>query len=63
MHVNINYRISEETGCRFAVVPLEQFTELLERAGEVDTLKTQSHKGRQLSSGRRSAADSASIPK
>ena len=34
----IDYRISEEAGRRFAVVPLEQFTELVERAGEADSL-------------------------
>lgn len=34
----IDYRISEQGGRRFAVVPLEQFTELVERAGEAETL-------------------------
>lgn len=34
----INYRISEEAGRRFAVVPLEQFTQLVERAGDADAL-------------------------
>ena len=38
MNALIDYRISEEAGRRFAVVPLEQFTELMERAGEVEAL-------------------------
>jgi DNA-binding transcriptional regulator YiaG len=38
MSAPIDYRISEEAGHRFAVVPLEQFTDLVERAGEVDAL-------------------------
>ncbi|OHV07485.1 helix-turn-helix domain-containing protein [Kushneria phosphatilytica] len=38
MSAPIDYRISEEAGRRFAVVPLEQFTELVERAGETDAL-------------------------
>lgn len=38
MIAHIDYRISEETGRRFAVVPLDQFTELMERAGEADAL-------------------------
>ena len=38
MSAPIEYRISEEAGRRFAVVPLEQFTALVERAGEADAL-------------------------
>lgn len=38
MNAPIDYRISEDAGRRFAVVPLEQFTELVERAGEADAL-------------------------
>ncbi|MDZ7854526.1 MAG: helix-turn-helix transcriptional regulator [Halomonas sp.] len=38
MSAPIDYRISEEAGRRFAIVPLEQFTELVERAGEADAL-------------------------
>lgn len=38
MSAPIDYRISEEAGRRFAVVPLEQFTELVERAGETEAL-------------------------
>ncbi|MGJ7458160.1 helix-turn-helix domain-containing protein [Halomonas sp. RA08-2] len=36
MTAPVDYRISEEEGRRFAVVPLEQFTELIARAGEAD---------------------------
>lgn len=38
MNAPIEYRIREEAGQRFAVVPLEQFTALVERAGEIDAL-------------------------
>ncbi len=38
MNAHIDYRISEQDGRRFAVMPLEQFTELVERAGEADSL-------------------------
>ena len=38
MNAPIDYRISEEAGRHFAVVPLEQFTDLVERADEVDAL-------------------------
>ncbi|MFB9146959.1 helix-turn-helix transcriptional regulator [Halomonas alkalicola] len=38
MNAPIDYRISEEAGRRYAVVPLEQFTELVEQAGEVEAL-------------------------
>ncbi|MCE8040940.1 helix-turn-helix transcriptional regulator [Halomonas daqingensis] len=38
MNAHIDYHISEQAGRRYAVVPLEQFTELVERAGEVDAL-------------------------
>ncbi len=38
MNVPIDYRISELDGRRFAVMPLEQFTELVDRAGEADAL-------------------------
>lgn len=38
MNAHIDYRISEQDGRRFAVMPLEQFTELVERAGEADAL-------------------------
>ncbi len=38
MNAHIEYRIREEAGQRFAVVPLEQFTALVERAGETDAL-------------------------
>ncbi|MFC2993175.1 helix-turn-helix domain-containing protein [Halomonas tibetensis] len=36
MTAPVDYRISEEEGRRFAVVPLEQFNELIARAGEAD---------------------------
>jgi DNA-binding XRE family transcriptional regulator len=38
MNAHIDYHISEQAGRRYAVVPLEQFTELVERAGEIDAL-------------------------
>ncbi|MDZ7811050.1 MAG: helix-turn-helix transcriptional regulator [Arhodomonas sp.] len=38
MSAHIDYRIDEREGRRFAVVPLEQFTALVERAGETDAL-------------------------
>ena len=38
MTAPVDYRISEEEGRRFAVVPLEQFTELVERAGQAGAL-------------------------
>ena len=38
MTTPVDYRISEEEGRRFAVVPLEQFTELVERAGQAGAL-------------------------
>ncbi|MCS2609386.1 helix-turn-helix domain-containing protein [Halomonas dongshanensis] len=38
MNAPIDYQISEQAGRRYAVLPLEQFTELVERAGEVDAL-------------------------
>ena len=38
MSAHIDYRIAEEEGRRVAVVPLEQFTALVERAGEADAL-------------------------
>ncbi|MCE8050916.1 helix-turn-helix transcriptional regulator [Halomonas daqingensis] len=38
MNAHIDYHISEQAGRRYAVVPLEQFTELVERAGKVDAL-------------------------
>ncbi len=38
MSAPIEYRICEESGRRFAVVPLDQFTALVERAGEADAL-------------------------
>ena len=34
----INYRVDEREGRRYAVVPLEQFTALVERAGDADEL-------------------------
>lgn len=38
MNAPIDYQISEQAGRRYAVLPLEQFTALVERAGEVDAL-------------------------
>lgn len=38
MSARIDYRIDEHDGRRFAVVPLDQFTALVERAGEADAL-------------------------
>ena len=38
MNALIDYQISEQAGRRYAVLPLEQFTALVERAGEVDAL-------------------------
>ncbi|MEC9483156.1 MAG: helix-turn-helix transcriptional regulator [Halomonas sp.] len=38
MNAPIDYRISEQDGRRFAVMPLEQFTELVDRAGEANAL-------------------------
>lgn len=38
MKAPIEYRIGEEAGRRVAIVPLEQFTALLERAGEAERL-------------------------
>ncbi|WP_373182417.1 helix-turn-helix domain-containing protein [Halomonas campaniensis] len=38
MSTPVDYRIREEAGRRFAVLPLEQFAELVERAGEADAL-------------------------
>lgn len=38
MSARIDYRIDEHGGRRYAVVPLEQFTALVERAGDVDDL-------------------------
>jgi DNA-binding XRE family transcriptional regulator len=38
MKAPIEYRIAEEAGRPVAIVPLEQFTALVERAGEADAL-------------------------
>jgi len=38
MNVRIDYHISEEAGRRYAVVPLEQFTELVDQANRADAL-------------------------
>jgi len=38
MSARIDYRIDEQEGRRVAVLPLEQFTALVERAGETDAL-------------------------
>lgn len=38
MNAPIEYRIREEAGQRFALVPLEQFTALVEQAGKTDAL-------------------------
>lgn len=38
MSAPIDYRIDERDGRRFAVLPLEQFTALVERAGDTDAL-------------------------
>lgn len=38
MNAPIDYRINEIDGRRYAVVPLEQFTALMEQAGETDSL-------------------------
>lgn len=51
MSVPIEYRIQEEAGQRFAVVPLEQFTALVERAGETDELMPHEVVARHLAAG------------
>ncbi|TVS09215.1 MAG: XRE family transcriptional regulator [Gammaproteobacteria bacterium] len=38
MSGRIDYRVHEEKGRKYAVVPLDQFTALIERAGERDSL-------------------------
>ncbi len=38
MNAPIDYRINEIDGRRYAVLPLEQFTALVEQAGEADAL-------------------------
>lgn len=38
MNAPIDYQISEQAGRRYAMLPLEQFTALVERAGEADAL-------------------------
>ncbi len=38
MNAPIEYRIKREKGRRFAVVPYEQFTRLMERAGNAPTI-------------------------
>ncbi|MBV1788631.1 helix-turn-helix domain-containing protein [Marinobacterium sp. D7] len=38
MNAHIDYRINEIDGRRYAVVPLEQFTALMEQAGEAESL-------------------------
>jgi ribosome-binding protein aMBF1 (putative translation factor) len=38
MNAHIDYHISEQDGRYFAMMPLEQFTELVDRAGEASSL-------------------------
>lgn len=38
MSARIDYRIEDQGGRRYAVLPLEQFTDLVERAGNADDL-------------------------
>jgi len=38
MNAPIEFRITEEAGKRYAVVPLERFSELMDRAGGTDAL-------------------------
>lgn len=38
MNAHIEYRVIEEAGRRVAIVPLEQFTDLVDQAGRADAL-------------------------